>query len=161
MINEELLNFIRTEDAKGVSRIDTGTKLGVQGWTPDDIAEAYHGVDSPGLQNHEALQKIEKVTQPVHHGIVASLFRTKNTAFGVFLLFLIIWWYLLRSSIIQSIAVILFGPLVVFLATIFILKSAKYTNEADNAVKAVGMIFLTIVILLVIGFGVCLFLFSR
>lgn len=104
MVTDDLLNFIRAQDARGASREDTKMLLVAQGgWTPANIAEAFAIVSEtriPGdprppltpVPMQDAVSQVEDTPHPEAHParILITIIVSITIVCGVAFLFLLL-----------------------------------------------------------------------
>lgn len=109
-------------------------------------------------------QTDQPVKGSVFHRIITFCFKTKNSSIRSILLISIVPLFLFAFPMLSLITIAgplgVLTPLIVWLIIAAILRSMGYKAEAANIGKALARIFLILLILGIIGFGVCLLLIA-
>lgn len=174
MVTKEVINYIQSEIQKGISRETIAANLVSDGgWKASDIQEAFLIIDkgsvvspAPLTPQQPAVTKPpeQPITQKSFFGrIVSFCFQTKASSIltiiiSIFLFFIFPNQLAGLSLVFGSL--IFFTPLLVWIVIILALRMTGYTKEAENVLGAFARIFLAIIILGVVGFGVCLLLLA-
>lgn len=175
MITKEAIDYIKSEIQKGISRETITANLVTSGgWKTLDIQEAFLAIDKENATStlpstsQSAPVVVNSSTQPPIKKsflgkIVSVCFKTKASSIltivvSIFLFFVFPQQLAALSSAFGS--VIFFFPLIIWILIVIILRMTGHTKEAENISMAFARIFLAIIILGIIGFGVCLLLLA-